>query len=79
MITLTPDPNNPDKLTLTATVTMYLDRLLTDVLSEEIATAIRERAIRDLQTNAAVRKQIAATATQKLLTMLGCEPPKENK
>ena len=74
MVALTPDPTNPDRLVLTLTTTLYLDRLLTDVLSAEVADAIRARAIKDLKSNAAVKQQIAIAATNKLLEMLGAKP-----
>jgi len=71
MVTLTQDPNNPDRLTLTATVTVYLDKLLLTTLSEEVTSTIREQAIKDLRSNTTVKKAIAKAATEKLLTMLG--------
>lgn len=42
MIGIVQDPQDPNKLVLTATVTIYLDRLLSDVLGEEVSKAIRE-------------------------------------
>lgn len=77
MITLTQDPLNPDRLVLSATVTLYLDKLLLTTLSQEVDAAIREQAVKDLQHNRAVKRGIAKAATQKLLTMLGAEPKPE--
>lgn len=71
MVSITPDPTNPERLTLTVTATIYLDKVLLQTLSEEVTQAIRAQAIKDLQSNPKVRKLIAAAATQKLLTMLG--------
>ncbi len=71
MVTVTPDPTNPERLVLTATVSLYLDRLLLDTLNDQLATSIREQAIHDLKSDPKVKKQIAAAATRKLLSMLG--------
>jgi hypothetical protein len=62
---------NPDRLIFTATVSIHLDKLLVETLSDEIALAITEQAKKDLRSSAAVKKQIAKAATTKLLTMLG--------
>lgn len=72
MVTITSDPQNPDRLALTATVTIYIDRLLTDVLSTEVASAIRQRAVKDLTRSRKVRQAISEAAGKKLLGMLGC-------
>lgn len=80
MVTLTTDPTNPDRLVLTATVSVYLDKVLLQTLNEEVTQAIREQAIKDLRSNTAVKKVIARAATAKLLSMLGasaCAEPKE--
>jgi hypothetical protein len=70
VVTLTQDPSNPDRLILTQTVTLYLDKVLLSSLSAEVEAAIRARAALDLKSNKAVKKQIAAAATAKLLGML---------
>ena len=70
MVSIQADPANPDKLILTAAVTLYVDRVLTDVLSAEVAAAIRNQAIKDLTRSVAVRKAITAAAQVKLLQML---------
>lgn len=74
MVTITADPTNPERLIVTQTVTMYLDKVLLCSLSAEVESAIRERAIRDLKSDKRVKKQIAAAATAKLLDMLGVPP-----
>jgi hypothetical protein len=79
MMGIITDPNNPNRLVLTATVTIYLDKLLGSILDDEIAKAIREQAVKDLQTNAEVKKAIAKAATEKLLQMLGADVPEETK
>jgi hypothetical protein len=78
MVTIQQDPTNPERLVLTQTISIYLDKVLLDTLSTEIEQAIRAQAIRDLRTSAAVKKVIAKAATAKLLHMLGAdEPPQE--
>jgi hypothetical protein len=74
VIGIVQDPQDPNKLVLTATVTIYLDRLLSDVLAEEVSKAIREKAIQDLQHSPAVKKAIATAAQKLLLEMLGVKP-----
>ena len=71
MVTLTQDPNNPDKLILTQTVVLYLDKVLLTTLDAALASAIQEQAVKDLQHSTAVKKLIAKAATEKLLKMLG--------
>lgn len=80
MVTLTPDPNDSSKLVLTQVVTVYLDRLIKDLLSEEVATLIREQAAHDIRVNKQVRKVIQEAATRLLLDKLGVPPlPSETK
>jgi hypothetical protein len=74
MVTITADPTNPDRLIVTQTVTLYLDRVLLSSLSAEVEAAIRAQAVADLKSNSRVKKQIAAAATSKLLSMLGVPP-----
>jgi len=76
MISLTSDPANPERLVLTATVTLYLEKVLFKALSEEIETAIRQRAIADLKGNPAVRAAVGKAASSMLLEMLDVNPPK---
>jgi len=71
MVTITPDPANPDRLVLSLTITAYLDKVLLQTLQEEVTTIIREQAIRDLRGNKTVKALIAKAATTKLLSMLG--------
>jgi len=70
MVTLTPDPHNPDKLILTQTLTIYLDKILFETLDDEIRAAITAQAKKDLLHSSAVKKLIAVAATKKLLQML---------
>jgi hypothetical protein len=51
MITLTVDPTNPERLILTATVTMFLDRVLVTSLDAAIADLVKDEAARSLRTN----------------------------
>jgi hypothetical protein len=71
VIVVTKDPSNPDRLILTQTVTLYLDRTLLETLSTEVEAAIRRQASTDLKKNPQVKKAIAEAATRKLLAMLG--------
>jgi hypothetical protein len=77
MISLTKDPTDHTKLVLTATVTLYLDRILVETLSDEIEKAIRLQATKDVKSNKEVRDTIAKAATNRLLDMLAVqtEPP----
>lgn len=74
MVSAMIDPGHPERVALTVTVTMYLDKLLQDVLSAEVAEAIRGKAIEDLKTNPDVQAKIAAAASAKLLAMLEAKP-----
>ena len=78
MITLTPDPQNPDRLLLTSTVSLYLDKLLVQTLDDVIAIQIKEQAAKDLQGNKQVKKVIAEAAQRKLLTLLGVKEEDAN-
>lgn len=69
MIELRQDPSNPEKIILTATVTLFLDRLLLSALGEELEAAIREQAKRDLASRA-LSKELKSLATKKLTSML---------
>jgi hypothetical protein len=71
VVTIQADPANPERLILTQTATLYLDRVLLETLSAEVADSIRAQAIKDLKSSKAVKKAIADAATKKLLTMLG--------
>ena len=76
MIELRQDPNDPTRLTLTATMTLFLDRLLVETLSPEIERAIREQAAKDIRGSKAVRKAISSAAQAHLMKLLGVEEPK---
>jgi hypothetical protein len=71
MVVITADPQNPEKLILSATVTLFIDRLLVETLSDELEAQIRSQAIKDLKRNKEVQKAVAEAATKKLLQMLG--------
>jgi hypothetical protein len=71
MVNIVQDPNENGKFVLTLSVTLYLDRLLSDVLSEEVSQAVREQARKDIRSNKAVKREIASAATRLLLGMLG--------
>lgn len=75
MISIQQDPKDPTKLVLTCTVTMILERTLIESLNEVVTQTIRDRAIKDLQSNRAVKKVIADAAQLKLLALLGEETP----
>ncbi len=78
MLNITIDPTNPNRLVLTQTVTMYLDKLLDDVLSQEVATVIREQAKKDIVSNTAVKKAISKAATLLLMQKLGVPPDSQS-
>jgi hypothetical protein len=71
VIQVTADPANPERVAVTATVTVYLDTVTLRALSDEIEKAIRAQAAKDLKSNPEVRKVIADAAQAKLLGMLG--------
>jgi hypothetical protein len=77
MISILADPSDPSKLVLSATVVLYVDRILLSSLSSEIETAIRAAAVKELRGNRAVKKVIAEAAVSKLLSMLGVHEPVE--
>jgi hypothetical protein len=73
MVTLTVDPKDSSRLVLTETVTLYLDRILLETLGSEVESSIREQAIKDLRKNKSLRAAVQASATKRLLGMLGVE------
>jgi hypothetical protein len=77
MIELKNDPNDPDKIILTALVTVVLDKIAVQALNAEITAAIRERAAHDLKTNKKLKKEIQDAAARLLLGMLGVPETKE--
>jgi hypothetical protein len=79
MITITPDPSSLSRLAVTQTITVYLDKLLTKNLLDEIAELVHKQAIKDLKSNPEVKKVIAEAATNKLLEMLGVKTNQEEK
>jgi hypothetical protein len=70
MISLVADPKDPSRLVLTATVTLYLEKVLLETLSAELEAAIRSQALKDIRGNKEVRARIAEAAEQKLLSLL---------
>ena len=77
MIAIQQDPLNPDRLILTATVTLYLEQVMLRSLLSEIGDRIRFQARKDLKSNPEVKRKIAEAATTKLLKMLGVESIEE--
>jgi hypothetical protein len=72
MVSITSDPQNPEKLILSATVTLWLDKLLLTTLSEELQRIVREKAIEDLQAPA-VQRELRRLATAHLAKLLGID------
>jgi hypothetical protein len=70
MVSLTQDPKNPEQLIVTATVTVIINKVLIETLTDELTMAIREAAKEDLKSNPIVRQQVAKAAVAKLLAML---------
>jgi acyl-CoA hydrolase len=71
MVSITQDPLNTERSSLTVTVTLYLDKLLTEATSQAVAEMIAKQAAHDLKRNPTVKAEIAKAATKKLLTLLG--------
>ena len=71
MVSILKDPSNPDKLVLSVTATIYIDRIALEALTSEVEEAVRRQAIRDIKKNPKVQKAIAEAATRLLLGMLG--------
>lgn len=78
MVSITQDPKNPNQLIVTQTVTIFLDKILMNSLSEELATIIRQQAHKDLKKNKIVQQAVAEAASKKLLNMLGVGNDPEN-
>lgn len=77
MIAITTDPKNPEQLVITATVTLFVNKVLVETLNEELVAAIREAAREDLKSNQVVRQIVAKAAVAKLLaTVEGWEEKK---
>ena len=76
LISVTPDSTNPDRVVVTATITLFLEKAVLKVVGEEIEAAIRTQAQKDLKTSPEVKKLIAEAATAKLLAMLADPTPK---
>lgn len=71
MIQLAVDPSNPERVVLTSTVTLYLEKVALAALSDEVEKAIRAQAVADLRKNPEVRRKIAGAAEARLLSLLG--------
>lgn len=71
MIQLAVDPAHPERVILTSTVTLYLEKVALSALSDEIEKAIRAQAVKDLKGNPEVRRKIAEAAEARLLSLLG--------
>lgn len=78
MVSIIADPKNPEKLILTATVSLYLDKVLLAALDEEIVKTIHDQAVKDISSNKAVKRVIAQAAQKKLLELLGVKAEQEN-
>jgi hypothetical protein len=74
MVSVIENQADPTKSVLTATMTLYVDKLLSSILKAEVEEAIRAQAKKDLK-KPEVRELIAKAATERLLAMLS-EPPK---
>lgn len=77
MVSIIADPKNPEKLILTATVSLYLDKVLLAALDEEIVKTIHDQAVKDISSNKAVKRVIAQAAQKKLLELLGVKAEQE--
>jgi hypothetical protein len=71
VIQLAVDPSNPERVVLTSTVTLYLEKVALAALSDEVEKAIRAQAVADLRKNPEVRRKIAGAAEARLLSLLG--------
>lgn len=69
MIELRADPANPERVLVVATVSLWMEKVLIQALGKELEEVITEAAKKDLQ-GRAVRKEIKALATKKLIQML---------
>jgi hypothetical protein len=72
VVSITTDPDNPERLILSATVTLFLDRLLLTSLSDELQRIVREQAVKDLQAQP-VQKELRRLATAHLAKLLGID------
>lgn len=78
MIQLAVDPAHPERVILTSTVTLYLEKVALSALSDEIEKAIRAQAVKDLKGNPEVRRKIAEAAEARLLSLLGVADGQSN-
>jgi hypothetical protein len=80
LVTIQPDPANPDRLILTQTVQVFLDKVLLKALNEELEQIISAKAREDFK-KPQVQKELRRLATNYLAKILGIEGPKaqENK
>lgn len=72
MVHIQPDPQNPDRLILTQTVQVFLDKLLLQTLGGEVEAAVKEKAREDFR-KPAVQKELRRLATAHLARILGIE------
>ena len=70
MVNIVPDPTDPNRLMLTVTASLFVDKILLTTLSEELEAAIRAQAKEDITSNKEVRTAVARAALARLLTML---------
>lgn len=71
MISVTVDSQDPTKVILTSTVTLYLEKIALAALSDVIEAAIRKQAEEDIKTNETVQKKVSEAASALLLHLLG--------
>lgn len=78
MIEIKQDPQNPERLIVTQTVTTFLDKILFKTLSDELEKAIAAQAKKDF-TKKAVKEELSRLATKHLAKTLGIadEPEEE--
>lgn len=70
MVSIQGDPGDPTRVSLTVTVSLYIDRLLVETLSNELEQAIQSQAIKDIKRNKEVKRLVAEAASAKLLQIL---------
>lgn len=70
MVTIQPDPTNPDRLILTQTVQVFLDKVLLQTLNDELEQIISAKAREDFKKPSVVR-ELRTLATQYLAKILG--------
>lgn len=70
MVDIRPDPANPERVVLTQTVTVFLDKVLLTTLSDELEKIIAEKAQEDFR-KPGVLRELRRLSTDHLAKMLG--------